>query len=107
MLDSSAKLQRILVVDDDPVILRLLKDELERAGFQVLTATSGQAGYDLASPLQLPEPEQPGHSVLSLHACCAESTPHNGVLFLFGHSSSLAERNLAYPVGQYAATSLS
>ena len=36
---------------------------------------SRQAGYGLASPLQLPEPEQPGHSVLSLHACCAESTP--------------------------------
>jgi DNA-binding response OmpR family regulator len=54
MLDSSAKLQRILVVDDDPAILRLLKDELERAGFQVLTATSGQQALDVMDRCGLP-----------------------------------------------------
>ena len=37
MLDSLAQLQRILVVDDDPAILRLLKDKLDRAGFEVFT----------------------------------------------------------------------
>jgi DNA-binding response OmpR family regulator len=54
MLDSSAKLQRILVVDDDSVILGLLKDELERAGFQVLTATSGQKALDVIDRCGLP-----------------------------------------------------
>ena len=34
-------LQRILVVDDDPAILRLVRDKLDRAGFEVFTANSG------------------------------------------------------------------
>jgi DNA-binding response OmpR family regulator len=54
MLDASAKLQRILVVDDDPVIRRLLKDEFERAGFQVLTADSGQQALDVIDRCGLP-----------------------------------------------------
>ena len=33
---------RILVVDDDPDILRLVSDKLDRAGFEVVTAASGQ-----------------------------------------------------------------
>jgi DNA-binding response OmpR family regulator len=34
--------QRILVVDDDPAVRRLVRDKLEREGFQVDTAASGQ-----------------------------------------------------------------
>ena len=41
--ESSSGLQRILVVDDDPAIQRLLKDKLEGAGYEVWTASSGQA----------------------------------------------------------------
>ncbi len=39
--------QRILVVDDDPVVLRLVRDKLEGAGFEVWTAMSGQQALDL------------------------------------------------------------
>jgi DNA-binding response OmpR family regulator len=38
---ANAALQRILVVDDDPAILRLVKTKLESAGYDVLTADSG------------------------------------------------------------------
>lgn len=37
---------RVLAVDDDPVILRLLQLNLELAGHEVVTAADGQAGLD-------------------------------------------------------------
>lgn len=41
-----SNLQRILVVDDDPAIRRLLKDKLEGAGYEVWTAASGDQALD-------------------------------------------------------------
>ena len=46
--------QRILVVDDDPAILRLLKDKLEGAGYDVLSAANGLLALELISRLGLP-----------------------------------------------------
>lgn len=37
---------RILVVDDDPLLPKSLRDTLETAGHQVVTAAGGQAGVD-------------------------------------------------------------
>lgn len=37
---------RILVVDDDPLLLKSLRDALETAGHSVVTAAGGQAGID-------------------------------------------------------------
>ena len=54
MLDSLAQFQRILIVDDDPAILRLVKDKLDHAGFQVFTATSGQHALDVIDRRGLP-----------------------------------------------------
>ncbi|HVR64382.1 MAG TPA: response regulator [Polyangia bacterium] len=42
------KARRVLVVDDDPVQLRLLTYQLEAAGFQVHHASSGEAALQLA-----------------------------------------------------------
>ena len=39
---------RVLVVDDDPLIVRLLSSQLRRAGYEVLTATNGREGLELA-----------------------------------------------------------
>lgn len=39
---------RILLIDDDPLILRRLTHHLDKEGQQVLTATNGQAGLQLA-----------------------------------------------------------
>jgi DNA-binding response OmpR family regulator len=46
--------QRVLVVDDDPAILRLVGDKLDRAGFEVWTATSGQRALDVIDRRGLP-----------------------------------------------------
>ncbi|CAM4140593.1 response regulator transcription factor [Lederbergia lenta] len=41
-------MEKILVVDDEPSIVTLLKFNLEKAGFAVLTAEDGKAGYTIA-----------------------------------------------------------
>jgi CheY-like chemotaxis protein len=41
--------QRLLVVDDDPLLLRSLRDILEADGHQVTTASAGQDGVDAFS----------------------------------------------------------
>ena len=41
-------MKTILVVDDEPKIVQLLRDYLERAGFRVLTAPSGKTALALA-----------------------------------------------------------
>jgi DNA-binding response OmpR family regulator len=50
----TARLQRILVLDDDPMIRRLVRDKLDHAGFAVLTAASGQEALDVISRHGLP-----------------------------------------------------
>ena len=47
-------LQRILVVDDDPAILRLVKDKLDHAGYEVFTATSGRHALDVIERRGMP-----------------------------------------------------
>ena len=32
----------VLIVDDEPAIVRLVRDYLERAGFEVMTASNGE-----------------------------------------------------------------
>lgn len=46
--------QRILVIDDDPDILRLVNDKLDRAGFEVFTAHSGADALRLIERRGLP-----------------------------------------------------
>lgn len=54
MIEPQGKAQRILVLDDDPDMLRLVADKLDRTGFEVLTATSGQQALDLMERYGLP-----------------------------------------------------
>lgn len=46
---------RLLIIEDDPVLLRGLKDNFAAAGYEVLTASDGQRGLDslLAAPPDL------------------------------------------------------
>ena len=53
-------MSRILVVEDDPAILRGIKDNLEYESYEVLTAADGQAGYSLIRQ------EQPDLVILDL-----------------------------------------
>ena len=47
-------LQRILVVDDDPAVLQLVRDKLDREGFQVYVAASGQEALEAIERWGLP-----------------------------------------------------
>jgi DNA-binding response OmpR family regulator len=51
---------RVLVADDDPLIQRLVRTHLDRAGFRVLSAADGEEALDLAAA------EQPDLIVLDL-----------------------------------------
>ena len=51
---ASIALQRILVVDDDPAILQLIKFKLESAGYEVLAATSGIEALDIIGRSGIP-----------------------------------------------------
>jgi DNA-binding response OmpR family regulator len=51
---SGTDLQRILIVDDDPAIVRLVKDKLENAGFEVFTASSGHQALDVINRRGMP-----------------------------------------------------
>ena len=54
MNDFTPFLQRILVVDDDLAVLYLVSDKLDRAGFEVFTAASGEQALDLLERGGLP-----------------------------------------------------
>lgn len=44
----AAEEKRILIADDDPVILRLIQVNLELEGYEVITANNGQEAVDTA-----------------------------------------------------------
>jgi DNA-binding response OmpR family regulator len=54
MLEPSVQLQRILVVDDDPAIRRLVSAKLEASGFAVTAVASGQQALDVIGRDGLP-----------------------------------------------------
>src|SRR5688572_9017541 len=63
---------RILAIEDEPAILRMLERGLSAAGHQVMTASSGEDGAILAEEesvdlvlLDISLPELDGHQVLS------------------------------------------
>jgi DNA-binding response OmpR family regulator len=45
---------RILVVDDDPAIVRLVRDKLENAGYDVFSAASGHQAFDVIQRRGMP-----------------------------------------------------
>ena len=61
-------LQKILVVDDDPIVQTLVRNILERSGFEVMTAASGEDALNLINLGRIPHIAivdinmPPGHS---------------------------------------------
>jgi DNA-binding response OmpR family regulator len=51
---ASPGFQRILVVDDDPAILRMVEEKFSRAGYDVFTARSGEEALDVIERRGLP-----------------------------------------------------
>jgi DNA-binding response OmpR family regulator len=45
----TSKTDRILVIDDDPLIVRLIRANLERTGYKVISAGDGPEGLDLVA----------------------------------------------------------
>jgi DNA-binding response OmpR family regulator len=54
VVSSATEIQRILAVDDDPKIRRLVELKLNHAGFEVRTAASGQEALDIIAQHGLP-----------------------------------------------------
>ncbi|MCA9933147.1 MAG: response regulator transcription factor [Ardenticatenaceae bacterium] len=54
MKNQSTEFFRIFVVDDSPLILRMVKKSLEDAGFTVVTAQSGEEALELMTRFGLP-----------------------------------------------------
>jgi len=54
LLPAAQALQRILVVDDDLAIQRLVKDKLELAGYEVFTASNGRQALDIIGRRGMP-----------------------------------------------------
>jgi PAS domain S-box-containing protein len=89
---------RILVVDDDPLVIRVLCDSLEKDGHDVTTANGGEAGIEAFSAAQrqgkpfavvitdLGMPRVDGRKVASFVKNASESTP---VILLTGWGQSL------------------
>ena len=67
MSDPETTTARVLVADDEPHLLRLVKFRLEREGYEVLTAADGEAA------LQVARDEHPDLCVLDvmMPKCCA------------------------------------
>ena len=84
----SAEEKRILIADDDPVILRLIQVNLELEGYQVLTANNGIEAVEAATK-ELPDlvildimmPRLDGYQACE-QLKTAEATKHIPVIFL-------------------------
>jgi CheY-like chemotaxis protein len=89
---------RILVVDDDPLIIRVLCEVLEKDGHEVVAANGGKAGMDMFSAAQrrgkpfavvitdLGMPRIDGRKVASFVKSLSQSTP---VILLTGWGNRL------------------
>ncbi|MFN2594904.1 MAG: response regulator [Actinomycetota bacterium] len=80
--------KRILVCDDDPVILRLLQVNLELEGYEVLTAQNGEEAVEVATAeipdlilLDIMMPRMDGYQAVQ-EIKAQESTKHVPVVFV-------------------------
>lgn len=99
---SEAKIERtvpektILVVDDDPAVLRVTAEALERAGYCVLRAAGGSGALEIAHvaaavaegqqpiDLLLSDVDMPGISGPALAAILQAEWPRTAVMFMSG-----------------------
>jgi PAS domain S-box-containing protein len=92
---------RILVVDDDPLVLKALRDSLEASGHHVTIADGGQAGIDrFTQALEAAEPfavvitdlGMPYVDGRQVAAAIKHASPATPVIMLTGWGQRMAER---------------
>jgi len=79
----------ILIIDDDSMILMILKQTLSKAGYRVITATSGEEGIALLATSQadlvLTDYMMPGMSGIEVLNIIKQNQPLLPVIMLTGH----------------------
>lgn len=83
---------RVLVVDDDEEVLDMLGDALRARGFEVATASDGQAAIDLAATFEpdvaLVDVVLPDVSGITLASILRGATPEDGAPRIVAYSGS-------------------
>jgi two-component system, cell cycle sensor histidine kinase and response regulator CckA len=85
---------RVLVVDDEPTVLRLTKCLLELKGYQVLTAPDAEEGLRICKELDgelalvISDISMPGMNGRELARCVAELPNPVPVILMSGYSST-------------------
>jgi len=91
--------EAILIVEDEPEILVLCKDELEKKGYRVLTAAAPSEAIPLATQseeaikLLLTDVVMPGMNGCDLFKELQQRNPSLKVLFMSGYSSDIVATN--------------
>ncbi len=91
--------EAILIVEDEPEILVLCKDELEKKGYRVLTAAAPSEAIPLATQseedikLLLTDVVMPGMNGCDLFKELQQCNPSLKVLFMSGYSSDIIASN--------------
>ena len=100
--------KRVLVCDDDPVILRLIQVNLELEGIQVLLADNGERAIEIATAehpdlviLDIMMPKLDGYETCA-RLKGAEGTKDIPVVFLSAKAQQAdIDKGLAYGVSEY------
>jgi CheY-like chemotaxis protein len=81
----------VLVVDDEPVVLTVLREALRRGGFRVTTAASAEEAIDLMQKrrfdLVLTDKNLPGASGLDVLRAARRLSPAPAIVLITGYSS--------------------
>jgi DNA-binding response OmpR family regulator len=105
LLPSSVDQRVILVVDDDPVIVELVRSVLEGEGYFILTAADGEEALLLSRAfpgtihLLLTDVEMSKLNGLQLRERVREERPATKVLLMSGRVHKLGEQSLRKPFG--------
>jgi len=100
--DGGGRGETILVVEDEPALLRVVTRILERNDYSVLAATNGTEALALAADhefdLLLTDAVMPGMSGFELAERVRQMRPQAFILFMSGYSPDLAGPGRALPV---------
>jgi CheY-like chemotaxis protein len=94
----SERARSILIVDDEPLVLRTVKTIVERAGFEAVTAADGQAALEICGRrptigLVLTDVKMPGMDGIELARSVGEKHPGIPVLLMTGFANGYPNLN--------------